>query len=108
MADSTSQSPTSSVVNSIAASAEEESVEAPAENSATKKEEADAEPEKKQPAENKAPKDGTKVETMTSLPAIITDEEGVSIPEAANGEKMYSYRYVQVLARVHAVAGFAI
>jgi len=32
------------------------------------------------------------VETMTSLPTVITDEEGASIPEASNGSSMYHYR----------------
>jgi hypothetical protein len=32
------------------------------------------------------------VEKVTTLPAIITDEEGAAIPEASNGASMYQYR----------------
>jgi hypothetical protein len=32
------------------------------------------------------------VEKVTTLPAIITDEEGTAIPEASNGASMYQYR----------------
>ena len=105
MTDSKSQSPTSSVVNSIVASADEESVEAPAETlaKAAKKEESAKtedsndgnEEEKQSPSKAKAvKKDDTNSEKMTSLPAIIADEEGMTIPEAADGSTLYTYRCV--------------
>ena len=109
MTDSKSQSPTSSVVNSIVASADEESVEAPAETlaKAAKKEESAKtedsndgnEEEKQSPSKAKAvKKDDTNSEKMTSLPAIIADEEGMTIPEAADGSTLYTYRCVDFSA----------
>jgi hypothetical protein len=82
------------VVNSAIASEDEESVEAPqkvATISAAKKKKRNEDDNAKPEDDDEKPKSAS-TEKMTSLPAIITDEEGIAIPEAANSNSMYQYR----------------